>query len=161
MINNRTVLISLIVIIGVIFTVLLNQANKSDFTNSFVIVPAPVVTRSILLPRIISTSTNPAITSTTTSVSKTSATQSSTTSTNRNYVINDNYVFTTDENPGVYSEAVANMQNRLIKTGYFNGVPGGFFGPATSAALKVYQKAKGLTETGILDAPTRAKLNVK
>jgi hypothetical protein len=78
---------------------------------------------------------------------------------NGGYNVIDGYIYNRDQNPGTYSEDVANLQSRLTEEGFYNGLIGGFFGPATEQALKDYQKANGLTETGILDAATRFILN--
>jgi peptidoglycan hydrolase-like protein with peptidoglycan-binding domain len=78
---------------------------------------------------------------------------------NGGYNLYEDYLFTEDQNPGTYSEDVANLQSRLTEEGFYNGLIGGFFGPATEQALRDYQLANGLPETGILDAATRAFLN--
>ena len=78
---------------------------------------------------------------------------------NVNYHIYTDYIFYADQLPGTYSEDVINLQNRLTTEGYYHGLIGGFFGPATASALVNYQKANGLTESGILDLETRMKLN--
>jgi peptidoglycan hydrolase-like protein with peptidoglycan-binding domain len=75
------------------------------------------------------------------------------------YNIVDGYIFNRDQNPGTYSEDIANLQSRLTEEGFYNGLIGGFFGPLTEQTLKECQKANGLPETGILDALTREKLN--
>ncbi len=55
---------------------------------------------------------------------------------------------------------VVSMQRRLMMTGYSCGDAGadGEFGDQTLAALKKYQKVKGLTVTGVYDTTTKAKL---
>ena len=75
------------------------------------------------------------------------------------YVIFDNYVYTRNQCPDTYSEDIANLQDRLTDEGYYNGLIGGFCGNSTMQAIKEYQKVNGLTENGILDEETRAKLN--
>jgi len=47
------------------------------------------------------------------------------------------------------NKQVKNLQDRLYKLGWFNGVRDGDFGPATVSAVKVFQKAAGLKEDGI------------
>ncbi|WP_293099530.1 peptidoglycan-binding protein, partial [Moorena sp. SIO3I6] len=53
---------------------------------------------------------------------------------------------------------VNSLQNRLIYLGYYKGLKDGVFGPATEAALKRYQRDKGLFPTGIADAKTFSSL---
>ena len=61
---------------------------------------------------------------------------------------------------GVKSEVVRRMQNLLIGHGYDMEGHGadGSFGGATKRALEKFQKAKGLSVTGVCDAATWAKL---
>ncbi|MBQ3080296.1 MAG: peptidoglycan-binding protein [Clostridia bacterium] len=51
-------------------------------------------------------------------------------------------------NEGDSGEAVKRMQTRLIELGYLSGKADGKFGDATEKAVKKFQKALGLTETG-------------
>ena len=44
------------------------------------------------------------------------------------------------------NKQVKNLQDRLYKLGWFNGVRDGDFGPATQTAVKKFQKALGLSE---------------
>jgi peptidoglycan hydrolase-like protein with peptidoglycan-binding domain len=44
------------------------------------------------------------------------------------------------------NKQVKNLQDRLYKLGWFNGVRDGDFGPATQTAVKKFQKALGLPE---------------
>lgn len=157
--NNKLIISIVAIIFGVIFTIMGLKIKELYFTK--IPLPPVIVTPVTYTPKpVIEISTSTIATSTVaTSTNQTSVSTSSTNS--KNYVISDGYVFNADQNPGTYSESVANLQNRLIKEGYFNGIAGGFFGPATEQALKVYQKAKGINETGILDANTRLKLNAK
>lgn len=61
---------------------------------------------------------------------------------------------------GAVSDAVRDMQNRLITLGYLeNGEADGKFGVKTSLALIAFQKANGLTADGIAGTKTFAKLN--
>ncbi len=53
---------------------------------------------------------------------------------------------------------VNSLQNRLISLGYYEGLKDGVFGPATEAALKRYQRDKGLFPNGIADARTFSSL---
>ena len=63
---------------------------------------------------------------------------------------------------GNTGSGVKQLQNDLVKLGYLtqadmNTGPG-VFGPHTEAALKKFQKAKGLTQDGVYGAKTRAAL---
>lgn len=49
---------------------------------------------------------------------------------------------------------VVALQNNLKKLSYYTGSIDGMFGEKSIAALKAFQKAKGLTETGVADAKT-------
>ena len=61
---------------------------------------------------------------------------------------------------GAVSDAVRDMQNRLITLGYLeNGEADGKFGVKTSLALIEFQKANGLSADGIAGTKTFAKLN--
>ncbi len=60
---------------------------------------------------------------------------------------------------GTISDAVADMQNRLIALGYLTGKADGNFGAKTSLALIAFQKANGLTADGIAGVKTLTKLN--
>lgn len=106
----------------------------------------------------IASSTNPVSTSTPNYTGNNNSNGTSTGS-NSDYTVSDNYVFTNNQNPGNYSQDIANLQNILTEYGYYNGLIGGYFGPATEKALIAYQSANGLEVTGILDDATRAKLN--
>ncbi|MBR6571818.1 MAG: peptidoglycan-binding protein [Clostridia bacterium] len=74
--------------------------------------------------------------------------------------VQDNSVPTTTTlRIGTISDAVADMQNRLIALGYLNGKADGNFGTKTSLALIAFQRANGLTADGIAGAKTLKKLN--
>ncbi len=60
---------------------------------------------------------------------------------------------------GMVSDAVRDMQNRLITLGYMTGKADGNFGPKTSLALIAFQKANGLTADGVAGEKTLKKLN--
>lgn len=57
------------------------------------------------------------------------------------------------------NEQIRVLQAYLIAEGYLQGTPNGSFYTATQAAVKKFQKAKGLPETGIVDVQTRVVLN--
>ncbi len=60
---------------------------------------------------------------------------------------------------GTISDAVADMQNRLIALGYLKGKADGNFGTQTSLALIAFQKANNLVADGIAGTKTLTKLN--
>lgn len=60
---------------------------------------------------------------------------------------------------GSAGEAVVNLQRRLKNLGYFTGECDGMFGEATLAAVKQFQMANGLSETGTADRSTQFRLN--
>lgn len=61
---------------------------------------------------------------------------------------------------GAVSDAVREMQNRLVTLGYLaSGEADGKFGVKTSLALIAFQKANGLTADGVAGQKTFAKLN--
>ena len=57
------------------------------------------------------------------------------------------------------SDAVKQLQTQLKKLGYYSGSITGNIGPKTEAAIKAFQKAKGLTVTGTADAATLAAVS--
>ena len=59
---------------------------------------------------------------------------------------------------GTISNAVADMQNRLIALGYLKGKADGNFGSQTKLALMAFQRANGLTTDGVAGPKTLAKL---
>ena len=60
---------------------------------------------------------------------------------------------------GMVSDAVTDLQNRLIALGYLKGKADGNFGTQTSLALIAFQKANGLAADGVADTKTLKKLN--
>ena len=60
---------------------------------------------------------------------------------------------------GTISDAVADLQNRLIALGYLSGKADGNFGTKTSLALIAFQRANGLVADGIAGTKTLKKLN--
>lgn len=59
---------------------------------------------------------------------------------------------------GSKGEEVKALQQRLKSLGLYNGAIGGNFGPGTEAAVKAFQKMKGLTVDGWAGPQTLAKL---
>jgi hypothetical protein len=60
-----------------------------------------------------------------------------------------------------YNESdVRGIQQSLNDKGYDAGIVDGRWGPATESAIRKFQKANGLPETGALDAQTSAALGV-
>lgn len=57
--------------------------------------------------------------------------------------------------PGSSSEAVQTLQLRLKALGYFSGTGTGHYGAVTLAAVKAFQKARGLAVDGIAGPKTR------
>lgn len=62
------------------------------------------------------------------------------------------------ESPIMTTHTAKDVQNMLKTEGYDPGEIDGQIGPKTSAALKAYQQAKGLSVTGIADQPTLTSL---
>jgi len=60
---------------------------------------------------------------------------------------------------GSKGSEVKALQQYLNQLGYNCGTPDGIFGTKTEAAVKAFQKAKGLTADGIVGPKTRAALN--
>ena len=60
---------------------------------------------------------------------------------------------------GDVSEAVRAVQQQLIALGYLTGKADGNFGAATERAVLAFQKARSLTESGVVDKNTLTVLN--
>lgn len=60
---------------------------------------------------------------------------------------------------GTISDAVRDLQNRLIALGYLTGTADGNFGTKTNLALIAFQKANGLKADGVAGQQTLSKLN--
>ncbi|HEY9801512.1 MAG TPA: peptidoglycan-binding protein [Leptolyngbyaceae cyanobacterium] len=60
---------------------------------------------------------------------------------------------------GDRGEAVRVLQEQLIKAGYLQGQPNGYFGPYTAEAVKRFQAANYLAASGIAGPTTRARLH--
>lgn len=62
---------------------------------------------------------------------------------------------------GARGEPVRALQNRLNQLGFNAGSADGAFGPKTEAAVKAFQKAKGLVADGVVGPKTWDKLGIK
>ena len=60
---------------------------------------------------------------------------------------------------GNSSEDVKRLQSALATLGYFSGTATGYYGTQTTAAVKAYQSAKGLTADGIAGKNTLTAIN--
>ncbi|MFP2929888.1 peptidoglycan-binding protein, partial [Pyxidicoccus sp. 3LG] len=63
--------------------------------------------------------------------------------------------------PGARGEPVRALQQRLNQLGFNSGTADGAFGPKTEAAVKAFQKSRGLTADGIVGPKTWDKLGIK
>lgn len=68
-------------------------------------------------------------------------------------------IFTQDLKPGSTGAEVLALQKLLTKKKYLTATPNGNFGPATTAALKKFQKANKILALGTVGPSTRAVLN--
>ncbi|WP_075207342.1 peptidoglycan-binding domain-containing protein [Archangium violaceum] len=60
---------------------------------------------------------------------------------------------------GATGASVTNLQKRLAQHGFNPGAADGQFGPKTTAAVKAFQRAKGLVADGVVGPKTWSKLN--
>lgn len=67
--------------------------------------------------------------------------------------------FTSYLKPGSSGDEVLRLQKILAQLGYLSATPNGTYGPATTAAVQAFQKAKGLDPLGVVGPGTRAALN--
>lgn len=63
--------------------------------------------------------------------------------------------------PGIPAERVTEIQNALIKVGYMDGPASGQYDDATIDAMKQYQAANALPQTGLPSAIVLKKLGVR
>jgi Ethanolamine utilization protein EutJ (predicted chaperonin) len=155
--NKKLILVILLIIIGIVSYIIFQQGH-----NRVIIDDTPIIKNDIPinqnLPLEIGTTTEfILIASGTSQTIENINVNGATSSTSSISVTKFNFI--EDKNPGSYGESVTKLQELLTKEGYYGGLIGGFFGPATEAALKAYQKAHNLTVTGKLDSETRIKLN--
>lgn len=71
------------------------------------------------------------------------------------------YYFTKALAIGSVGAEVTALQTLLVKLGFLTTTPTGTFGPMTSAAVKKFQTASGLSPVGSVGPATRAKLNAQ
>lgn len=64
----------------------------------------------------------------------------------------------TDLYPGDKNESVRFLQNFLVQKGYLSAVPNGVYGPATTAAVRAFQKAYNISQTGNVGPMTRSTM---
>jgi len=67
--------------------------------------------------------------------------------------------FTTNLTYGDSGSDVSALQEKLKAEGYYNGSITGYYGALTTAAVRSYQKAKGITQTGTMGPLTMTQLN--
>jgi hypothetical protein len=75
--------------------------------------------------------------------------------------ISTGYIFTKDLKFGSTGLEVTELQSRLRAEGFFKLQPTGYFGSVTTAALRAFQRDRGLQETGTLNEGTRVALNYR
>lgn len=61
---------------------------------------------------------------------------------------------------GSSGEAVRELQQMLIDLGHLKGKADGIFGKMTQSAVKSFQKAEGLSATGVADADTQRSMKI-
>ena len=71
------------------------------------------------------------------------------------------YFFSVLLQQGSTGPDVTALQQILVKDGFFSGTPSGTYGPLTTAAVKAYQGAHGLSPLGIVGPGTRTALNAE
>ena len=71
----------------------------------------------------------------------------------------DGYVFGTALGIGSRGAAATELQKRLTLLGFYTGPVTGYYGAMTASAVKVFQKAHGISAIGSVGPATRAALN--
>jgi hypothetical protein len=69
--------------------------------------------------------------------------------------------FTFNLKKGMSAEAIAELQKKLADLGFYNGPITGYFGPLTFNGVIRFQKAHGISATGLVGPITRAQLNAE
>ena len=113
----------------------LDQSNVAQVSNSSTVTAIPVVNNVVANPSANATSVNNA----SAGVAK--------------------YVFSASIKNGATGKEVTELQTRLKELGFYSSPVNGRFGPLTETAVKKFQKAKKLTQTGALGPATRNALN--
>ena len=67
---------------------------------------------------------------------------------------------TSRPSPGIPAERATEIQGALIKSGYMNGPASGVYDEATIEAMKKFQAANGMSQTGLPSAALLKKLGV-
>jgi putative peptidoglycan binding protein len=67
---------------------------------------------------------------------------------------------TSRPSPGITAERAAEIQGALIKAGYMDAPASGTYDEATIEAMKKFQAANGMSQTGLPSAPLLKKLGV-
>ena len=62
---------------------------------------------------------------------------------------------------GLTRDEIMTVQKKLKNWGYYGGVVDGVYGPATTAAVKWFQRKNGLTPDGVVGARTAEKLGMQ
>jgi hypothetical protein len=175
-INNISVLVN-----G--FQQSVSGVNSGPYTFSYVVTgnegtPIPVVIRftdltgfqsqtAFALGNLTTTQTNglPAGCTTNSGFSSTtgqscgSGTTTTTTSSTPSTPATSNFVFTSFLTNNSTGNEVTELQKKLTSLGFFTGPITGKFGALTEAAVRAFQKAKGITQAGYVGPGTRAALN--
>ena len=66
----------------------------------------------------------------------------------------------TKPTPQDLSMMVVRVQAALMRRGYYNGDIDGLLGPMTRAALRAFQRAEGISQTGRMDIDTLTRLGI-
>lgn len=69
------------------------------------------------------------------------------------------YIFDNPLYSGMSGDEVLKLQERLVEESYLNATPNGYYGQATIAAVKAFQRDHGLSPLGNVGPGTRAALN--
>ncbi|MDO8522047.1 MAG: peptidoglycan-binding protein [bacterium] len=148
--------------------------GQSASTTQTIVVLGP---GGVVPPPIVPASTSATSASSTSVASSTSGTASSTASsalmdqlaklqaqiaglsTSANSTPSSGYVFSGNLRQGQTGDVVLQLQTVLATQGFLAATPNGHFGPATTAAVKKFQAAHGLSPVGTVGPATRAALN--
>lgn len=76
-------------------------------------------------------------------------------------IFTSRYIFASYLQIGSRGIAVTELQKRLVTDGFLTVTPTGYFGQMTNSALRAYQRAHNISQTGTLGPITRASINSK